>query len=389
MEFDFFTNPHLQFGPGKMETLAEQASQYGKTLLLITGAESFKKSDHWPTLSRQLKKNSMTLYQASVEAEPSPCMIDDVVNQYKDKAIDVIAAIGGGSVVDAGKAVSAMMLKNGSVIDYLEGVGSLSHDGRKIPFIAVPTTSGTGSEATKNAVISQVGPHGFKKSLRHDNLVPDMAIVDPELTLDCPFSTTAACGMDAVTQLLEAFVSTRSSIMTDSLCSGALQLLGDSLVTAAKHPSDLDARTRISYAAYISGLALANAGLGVVHGFAAVIGGWFDIPHGVICGTLLAETVRQNIEALILTDPEGPALRKYARAARFLCPDPAMAGRVERSRFLASLLARWTDELDMPGLGTYGIMQKDIDRIVSATGQKNNPVHLSFEALSSILEARL
>lgn len=390
MEFNYSANPHLQFGPGKIDQLPKLARFYGDTLLLITGSQSFQKSDHWPKLLKKLEKESITIYQATVNTEPSPSIIDGIVTRFRDKNIDTVAAIGGGSVIDAGKAVSAMMTKKESVIEYLEGVGNRSHDGKKIPFIALPTTSGTGSEATKNAVISQLGENGFKKSLRHDTFVPDIAIVDPELTVDCPSKITAACGMDALTQLLESFASPRSSIVTDSLSAGALRILGDSLIRAAtKQPRDIDVRTKLSYASYISGLALANAGLGVVHGFASVIGGLFNIPHGVICGTLLSETIRQNIESLISIDPEHPALHKYAKAACLLCPTHLFKDRVESSRYLVTLLAEWTEQLEIPGLSAYGVTYKDIDPIVSATGQKDNPIPLSVEKLSRILQARL
>ncbi len=390
MAFNFFANPHLHFGPGHINRLPELITFHGNTLLLITGARSLQKSDHWPRVMNALKKKSIRVYQAIVETEPSPSMIDEIVVKYRDQNIDVIAAIGGGSVMDAGKAVSAMMEKKESIIEYLEGVGNRSHDGKKIPFIAVPTTSGTGSEATKNAVISQLGKNGFKKSLRHDNFVPDIAIVDPELTLDCPPDITAACGMDALTQLLESLVSTNSSPMTDSLALGALEILGDALITATtKHPHDMGTRTKISYASYISGLTLANAGLGVVHGFASVIGSVFNIPHGVICGTLLSEVTRHNIESLISLDPNGPAIKKYARASRLLSPSPVSKNHEESSRHLIKILAQWTDQLKMPGLGSYGVTLEDIDTIIGSTGQKNNPIRLSAKQLSKILQDRL
>jgi len=340
-----------------------------------------------------LEKKSITIYQATVRTEPSPLIIDNIVRKYGDHNIDIIAAIGGGSVIDAGKAVSAMMTKKESIMAYLEGVGNKLHDGKKVPFIALPTTSGTGSEATKNAVISQSEKReqkGFKKSLRHDNFVPDIAIIDPELTLSCPAGVTAACGMDALTQVLESYTSTHASAMTDSLAYGALTVIGDSLVPASTtHPDNLELRTRISYASYISGLTLANAGLGIVHGFASAIGGLFNIPHGVVCGTLLAQTCRMNIESLIQTDPDGIALRKYHNAANLLDPQNRLSVPVDGCRHLVSLLDTWTDQLDIPTLGSYGVAAKDIGRIVKSTALKNNPVKLSPKQLSQILQARL
>ena len=392
MEFNFFANSHVQFGPGRLARLPELIRGFGNTLLLITGAESFPKSYHWPLLLKGLEKKSIRIHHAIVKTEPSPFVIDTLVSQYQNQQIDVVAAIGGGSVIDAGKAVSAMMTKKDSIINYLEGVGNKIHDGKKLPFIAIPTTAGTGSEATKNAVISQVSrveKKGFKKSLRHDNFMPDIAIVDPKLTLDCPPRITAACGMDALTQLLESLVSPGGSMMTDSLALGALEILGDSIIRASTQDHhDLAGRTKICYASYISGLTLANAGLGLVHGFAGVIGGLFKIPHGVVCGTLLCEVTRQNIERLIATNPKGSALAKYARAGHLLSPSHGGDDPLEGSRYLVQLLAQWTDQLKMPGLGSFGITPGDIDFIVSATGQKNNPVQLPKETLCQILQAR-
>ena len=389
MEFNFFSNHNVQFGAGKRDQLPKLAEFYGDTLLLITGAESLRKSDKWPQLLKQLKKKFISIYKTNIATEPSPSIIDEIVRKNRNKNINVIVAIGGGSVIDAGKAVSAMITKKESITEYLEGVGNLSHDGKKVPFIALPTTSGTGSEATKNAVISLVGENGFKKSLRHDNFVPDIAIVDPEMTLSCPPNIAAACGMDALTQLLESFVSTQCSIMTDSLASGALQILGDSLITAInKQTHDINALTKISYASYISGLTLANAGLGAVHGFAAAIGGLFKIPHGVICGTLLAQTCRINIESLIKTDPNGIALKKYCKAANSLDPANHFTDPEEGSLHLISLLDALTTQLNMPRLGLYGVTEKDIVKIIKSTGLKNNPVKLSSEQLAKILRAR-
>ncbi|MCP4022761.1 MAG: iron-containing alcohol dehydrogenase, partial [Desulfobacteraceae bacterium] len=335
---------------GKLALLSKNVKSFGYSQLLLTGAGSFQKSERFQPLLKGFEKESITFFHEVIKTEPSPSMVDDIVNRYKKQNIDVITAIGGGSVIDAGKAVSAMMTKKTSVIDYLEGIGSKKHDGKKISFIAVPTTAGTGSEATKNAVISEVGRNGFKKSLRHDNFIPDIAIIDPALTLGCPENITAACGMDALTQLIESLVSTKASIITDSLVLGALQILGDSLIRSLKNPNDISIREKISYASYISGLALANAGLGVVHGFASVIGGILNIPHGVICGTLLAQVVRQTVETLISTDPDSPALHKYARVAILLAPSLVFEDPVKGSRHLITILEDWTDQLNMPRL---------------------------------------
>ena len=390
MEFNFITNPRTYFGPGKVNLLPDLVNTFGRRLLLITGQYSFRKSVQMQNLMHTFADRAIEVSIETVGPEPPPQIIDDIVEKYRQKGVDVVAGVGGGSVVDAGKAVSAMLMKRESVVSYLEGVGHLIHDGQKVPYIAVPTTAGTGSEATKNAVLTRAGKNGFKKSLRHDRFVPDIAIVDPELTLDCPADVTAACGMDALTQLLEALMSTHASPMTDVLVMGALHELGDALVRVSTDaPRNVELRSRISYASYISGVALANAGLGVVHGFASVIGGMAEVPHGVVCGTLLAEVLHHNFKSLASTQPESPVLIKAQQALVCLTGQTTEDSPVRAADALAVLLAQWTQELDIPRLSPYGVTREDLPVIASATGLKHNPVPLSTAALTRILEARL
>ena len=389
LEFEFALNTKLYFGAGKFKVLPKLINRFGQNLLLVSGGQSFKKTTQYKWLLNALKNSSTRIYRSTILSEPSPNQIDEIVQMHKEKDIQVVIAIGGGSVIDAGKAVSAMLTQKTSVSDFLEDVGTQTHDGKKIAFIAVPTTAGTGSEATKNAVLSQIGEKGFKKSLRHENFVPDIAVVDPELTLSCPRQITAACGMDALTQLIESYVSIKSSPVTDSLALGGLRIMGDAVLKSAlMDPNDLDARTRICYGSYISGLTLANAGLGLVHGFASVIGGAFDIPHGVVCGTLLAQVTQKNIETLILLDPESDSLLKYARVGKLLGKtknnDP-----IKNARILSDLLMEWTRLLEIPQLGQFSVTRNDFNKIISATAQKNNPVKLTGEQLKDILKTRL
>ena len=389
MKFDFLSNPHLYFGSGRLSMLPDLAGQLGQTLLLVTGTSSFVTGRHWAPLMDGIRAKGITVYTATVPGEPDPDDVDGMVASIPGR-VDVVAAVGGGSVLDAGKAVSAMLLQKGSVAGFLEGVGTRTHDGRKVPFIAVPTTAGTGSEATKNAVIRRTGEHGFKKSLRHDRFIPDAALVDPALALDCPPDITAACGMDALTQLLESLVSTQSSAMTDALCLSGLAGFGTALKRCViTDPEDLDSRSRLAYGAYLSGLTLANAGLGVVHGFASVIGGMVDMAHGKVCGTLMAEAVRENIIALMDQDPGHPALEKYARAGQLLAGMEPETGTAAGCRRLIGLLEEWTDLFHMPRLGDYGIGVDHIKQLAATSGQKNNPVHLSTEAMTRILKTRL
>jgi len=388
-DFKFIVNTQLYFGAGKFKLLPKLMNSFGENLLLISGGESLKKSSQYKWLLNVLKNSSAKIYFSSIQSEPSPNQVDEIVRIYQKKNIHVVISIGGGSVIDAGKAVSAMLTKKDSISVYLEDVGSQIHDGKKIPFIAVPTTAGTGSEATKNAVLSLVSEKGFKKSLRHEKFVPDIAVVDPELTLSCPGGITAACGMDALTQLIESYVSINASPMTDSLVLGGLRIMGDAVLkSTVVDPTDMEARTRICYGSYISGLTLANAGLGVVHGFAAVIGGFFPIPHGVICGTLLAQVTQKNIEALIRLDPEGNSLLKYANAGKLL-GKTKKNDLIGNARALSDLLMEWTEILKIPLLGQFGVTKDDINKIVSVTAQKNNPVTLTKEDLKDILKNRI
>ncbi|MEJ6952371.1 iron-containing alcohol dehydrogenase [Natronospora cellulosivora (SeqCode)] len=387
--------PEIKFGPGKFQDLAEIIKKYGDKVLLLTGGSSLKKSGHYQQLIDVLKDMSIDAYTEKVRGEPSPELVDEIVAIYREKGLELVVAIGGGSVMDAGKAISALLTKDGSVMDYLEGVGAgMIHDGEKIPFIAVPTTSGTGSEATKNAVLSRVGENGFKKSLRHDNFVPDLALVDPELTLGCPASITAASGMDALTQLMGAYLSTNANPMIDSLCLKATEYALEAVLpVSTDQPDNLALRSKMAYASLVSGIALANVGLGIVHGLASPIGGFFDIPHGVVCGTLLGEASALNIRLLQEKNTEEADfyLQKYARVGTFLSDDQNYipAKKDYYCDLLINTLRDWVVELDIPRLGKYGVSEDDLDKIVEKTGIKNNPVELAKEDIKQLLIKRL
>jgi len=386
--FVFSRIPEIHFGAGKFADLPGIIAKKGKNVLVVTGSVSFRKSAQWSDLTKALNQKEVKFWDAQVKNEPSPDLVDDVCLQFREKKIDLVVGIGGGSVLDGAKAISAMLPLNNSVMEYLEGVGTKQHPGYKVPYIAVPTTSGTGSEATKNAVLSRVGGTGFKKSLRHDNFTPDIALIDPVLTLSCPPELTAACGMDAFTQLLEAYVSDNASPFTDSLAFEALRCLKNSLLTAYHKPDNVAARSDMAYASLISGICLANAGLGIVHGFASTIGGYFDIPHGVVCGTLMGASTRINIEKLIQTNPEHIALKKYAMVGRLFTPHKDRDD-IYYARNLSQTIEKWMSDLNIPRLGQFGIKEQDFDRIISGTGNKNNPVKLGKEEMRQILTERV
>jgi alcohol dehydrogenase class IV len=329
----------------------------------------------------------MTCRDYAVMAEPTPEIVDQAVRDFGAWSPEAVVAIGGGSVLDAGKAIAAMLPLAEPVQDYLEGVGSKRHPGKKIPFLAVPTTAGTGTEATKNASLRRLGQVGFKNSLRHDLFVPDLALIDPELALTCPPAVTAACGMDALAQLLEAYVSPQASPLTDALAESGLQAAGESLLTAYAQGDSLEARSGMAYAAFLSGVALANAGLGIIHSLASAIGGFFDIPHGVICGTLLAPGMRANIAKLKAMKNES-GLAKHARAWQALSGYQHESAH-EDCEALTDLLESWSAEMNLPRLGTYGLEKNDLDRILAKAALRNNPVKLEQEEIREIVLARI
>jgi alcohol dehydrogenase class IV len=305
----------------------------------------------------------------------------------RSKKIDLVIAVGGGSVLDAAKAISAMIPQKESVTAYLEGLyHSKKHNGIKVPMIAIPTTSGTGSEATQNAVLSQVGPQGYKKSLRHANFVPDLAVIDPALMISCPRDVTAYSGLDALSQLMESYLSTHSSILTDTLALSAIKHFGGAFMPVCTSESkNIALRGAMAYAALMSGIVLANAGLGIVHGFASPIGGFFPIRHGVVCGRLLAEATRMNIQCLV-TEHGGDHhyLKKYARVANLLAPCDE-DNHLEACKILVETLEQWTETLQVPHLSAYGIAEADFNRIIAATSMKNNPVNLTKDQMKTIL----
>lgn len=384
--FLFTPTPSIIFGPGKRKELPAVIQKFGSRILVLTGASSLGKSAQGQQLLTDIEENSQSFKTESVNSEPTPELVDSIVKKYQYSMFDAVVAIGGGSVLDAGKAVSAMLGKSDSVVEYLEGVGTKLPDGSKIPFIAIPTTSGTGSEATKNAVISRIGQNGFKRSLRHDNYIPDVALVDAELTLNCPKETTAASGLDAFTQLLEAYVSVKSTDFIDLFAYEGIVHVIKNLKTCWANGDNLEARTSMSYAALLSGIALANSGLGTVHGFASSVGSFYAVPHGVVCGTLMAECVKVNIEKL--SKAKTQAYYKYARVGRLTTGSSEKSDEYYCSS-LIEFISKLTDEMQIPALSKYGAVKEDIAQIVAVTENKNNPVTLSPEDMSYILEKRL
>jgi len=380
----------ILFGSNELEKLANEALRYGKNPLLVTGARASQEGGVLASLKEKLSEKFFSLTTVTIDSEPTPMVIDRIVGELP-RNIDLVISIGGGSVLDGGKAIAAMSKEQGSVVNYLEGVGDRKPSGAKLPFIAVPTTAGTGSEATANAVLCNVGKQGFKKSLRHDNYIPDLALVDPQLAQSCPPALSLSCGMDCFTQLVEGYLSTKSSQVTDLLAVDGIKAVARSLKLLATEKPPLGAREDMAYATLLSGVVLTNAGLGTIHGFASAIGGLFNIPHGLVCGTLMAASNRMTLTKL-RQNPDEPAhqtaLKKYAQLGKIFSGVETKSDDWYQESFLAEL-DELTGMLAKPRLGEYGIAEDDFAAIIKDTGNKNNPVKLEKEELREILTARL
>jgi alcohol dehydrogenase class IV len=371
--------PRIEFGAGTLRKLPAIAAGYGKRLLLVTGARSFVESTAGEWLLGELKAQGFSWEQVSVAGEPSPQFVDDTVNRLRGENFDVVVGIGGGSALDAAKAIAGLLKPGNSVLDHLEGVGpEKPYLGPATRFIAVPTTAGTGSEATKNAVLSVPGQ--YKKSFRDDKLVAEWAVIDPDLLATCPPELIAADGMDALTQLIESFLSTRASPLTDALARSGLTAASQALMPLFGNQT-AEARTAMAYASLISGICLAQTGLGAVHGLAAPLGAFFPIPHGVACGTLLAAATEVNLEVMRQRDPGNHALAKYEEVRVLLGASD-----------LVAMLAGWQENLALPRLSAYGVTAADIPRIVAnsrGSSMKTNPVVLDDADIRRIVESRL
>ena len=404
--------PRILFGPGRSAELPAVVQTFGKRALVVLREGLPEQEGDWARLRRGLESAGIEMSVEGVSGEPSPALVDAIVARARGSGdgrgagpapIDVVVGIGGGSVLDTAKAVAGLLIPGNSVRDHLEGIGSeLPYRGPAVPFVAVPTTAGTGSEATKNAVLSERGPGGFKKSFRDDALVAQVAIVDPDLLATCPPDLIAANGMDALTQLLEAYVSLRANPITDALALSGLAAARDGLLLwhreAAAGRGDggagtvaAAARERMAYAALCSGICLAQAGLGAVHGLASPLGAQFPIPHGAACGATLAAATRVNVAALEARDPGSLALSRYAAVA-WLLTGRAVADDAATRAALAPELESWRARLGVPRLSAFGVAASDIPAVVAesrGSSMKTNPIVLTDEEIGSILRASL
>ncbi len=389
--------PRIEFGAGNIKLLPQKIQLYGQRVLIITGQQSFYGSSSWQQLIAELEILKIQYFHSIITGEPTSEYVDQTVNNYRHHNIQCVAAIGGGSALDAGKAVSGLLGSGDSVMDYLEGVGAgKSYCGPAVPFIALPTTAGTGSEATKNAVLSRIAADGYKKSFRDEQLLPNYAIIDPDLLTSCPKSLIAANGMDALTQLLESYLSTRANPVTDALALSGLEAVRNSLLlwyysTESHRNGENDtianARSQMAYAALLSGMTLAQVGLGSVHGLASPLGAFFPIPHGVACGTVLSEATKINIQAMRMRDTSNIGLKKYAHAGRLLNNNPNLNDD-QALQALLELLSSWSRQMQLPPLSNYGISDQDIQKLVeniSPSSMQTNPIVLTREEKESLV----
>jgi len=370
VEFTFLTPPEILFGPDESRKTLDVARRFGSRVFVVTGGKSFETLPIAPLLK--------DLPRWSVSGEPDVAAVDEGVRRCGDA--DVVVAVGGGSVMDTAKAVAGVVTNGGSVRDYLEQVGDRKLVKPPLPFIAVPTTAGSGSEATKNAVI-RVPDLKVKRSIRHDLLMPRVAIVDPKLSAAAPREVAASAALDAFTHLLEGYVSTGAQPMTDALALPGLALAAEGLRGIA---CGKDAFASMSQASLWGGMVLANAGLGAVHGLVAPLGGRCAIPHGIGCACLLADTVRVNLAALRSRAKDSPALGRYEKAAQ--------AVGQKSSDGLLTLLAGYRRTFDLPWLSARGMNAEDLAPIVKASrgsSMRSNPIELSDAELEEILRAAM
>lgn len=359
MTFEFSTASRIVFGEGASCGLAAAASEFGERVLLVTGSTA--RFDDLVKAAAVFR----------VSSEPAVDTVRQAVARGREHACDVVVAIGGGSSIDTGKAAAAMLSSPGDVLDYLEVIGvgrPLSNP--SLPFIAVPTTAGTGSEVTRNAVLGSI-EHGAKASLRSLLMYPRLAIVDPALTFDLPPRPTAFTGMDALTQLIEAYVSIRANPLTDAICLDGLRRVAANLERA--YDGDRAARAPMSLAATLSGIALSNAGLGAVHGLAAAIGGMFEAPHGAICAILLGPVMEMNLRL---------GTSRYEDVAQALVGSRDASAAIQWVRRIA-------DRLCIPRLSQWGVGSHHfptlIERALRSNSMKGNPVSMSPASLGQVI----
>ncbi|MGI8960580.1 MAG: iron-containing alcohol dehydrogenase [Bryobacteraceae bacterium] len=383
MQFEFSTAVRIIFRSGAVADLPNIAREFGTRALLVTGRNTARVAPLTAGLQRAGIESSIF----SVETEPTLDIIRAGVHQAR-QTCDLVIGFGGGSAIDAGKAIAALATNSGEPLDYLEIIGhGRALERLPLPFIAVPTTAGTGAEVTRNAVLGSF-QDGVKASLRSPLMLPKAALIDPDLTLNLPPEITASTGLDALTQLIEPYVSTRANPLADLFCIEGMERVSACLVQAWRSGGDHQARQSMSFASVLGGLALANAALGVVHGFAAPLGAMLHAPHGALCAAVLPHGMAINIQALRRRAPEHEALCKYHDIARILT-DSSTADPEDGAVWVADLC----QQLSIPRLGAHGLDPRQIPALVEKAAKTNstkgNPIRLTTQELTEIVDRAL
>jgi alcohol dehydrogenase class IV len=381
MRFEFATATRVIFGRGAIKEAGVLAKEFGRRALIVSGREAGRAKQ----LTEILQREDMASTLFAVHGEPEIETINNGTALAKREGCELVISIGGGSAIDAGKAIAAMLTNGGELLDYVEVIGkgkALAHP--SAPFVAIPTTAGTGSEVTRNAVLGSP-QHRVKVSLRSPFMLPRLALVDPELTLTLPPALTASTGLDALTQLIEPYVCTRANPMTDAICREGMARVARSLRAAVADGSNMKAREDMSIASLLGGLALANAGLGAVHGFAGPFGGMFSAPHGAVCAALLPHVMEMNCRALRSRQPGSEALRRFNEVALLLTGN-SQAGADQGVKWVSTLVA----DLQIPGLSAYGLSREQtpelLEKAAHASSMKPNPIALTPEELAEVIE---
>ncbi len=380
MRFEFATATRIVFGPGTLKELGPIAAKTGCRALVVVG----KSLERAKPLIHMLEANGVECERFSVSGEPTIETVELGTDCARGTHSDMVIGFGGGSALDTGKAIAALLTNEGNPLDFLEVVGRGSPLTQpSAPFFAIPTTAGTGTEVTRNAVLGSP-EHRVKVSLRSPHMLPRLALVDPELTYSLPPGITATTGLDALTQVLEPYVSCRANPMTDTICREGMLRASRSLRGACANGKDADARIDMSIASLFGGLALANAGLGAVHGFAGPFGGMFPAPHGAVCAGLLPHVMVVNLDAMRQREPESPILQRYDEVGKILVGDQAASAQDG-----VAWVREVCTDLKVPFLSTYGFCERDIpdliDKASAASSMKGNPVELTKTEMEEIL----
>jgi len=382
--FEFATAGCILFGPGVISQVPPIAAGWGSRAFLVRGSSRARSEAFEAALGRA----GLECVHFAVTSEPSVATAEEGTHALLGAKCDLVIGLGGGSVLDAAKAIAALATNGGTPLDFMEVVGrAMPMANPPLPFIAIPTTAGTGSEVTRNVVLLSK-EHGVKASMRGNLLLARLAVVDPQLMYECPPHITAAAGMDALTQLIEPYLSINANPLTDALALEGIGRVARSLRRAYRDGQDGEAREDMALAALMSGLCLANAGLGVVHGIAAPLGGMVGAPHGAVCARLVPFVMQANLRALQARAPDSPALSRMTRIAQ------VMTGREQATAAQGiEWIAELGEDLHIPTLGSYGFSKSAIppivDRTMGASSTRGNPIVLEAQEISAAIEAAL